>query len=302
MTRSLTTLLAIAALLAIAPTASARTADPPLVPWTTLLPPLVPGGYEPTSADDCVAGRIQCVDKVIRVMERHLDELAERCDHDAIFALSYLRTTEEYRRASETPGFFEDPRFVNHEDAVFARFYFQAYAAWHEGRRHEVPRAWAIAFAGADERGLPAAGNLMLGISAHVNRDLPYVLAAIGLVKPDGTSRKRDHDQVNVFLNRVTDPLVAEIARRFDPSIDDGDQPGSLDQLVLFQTIQGWRELAWRNAELLAAADTPLERALAEAHVEASAATQSELLRRSLAYVPGLQSSAARDAWCAQHG
>jgi hypothetical protein len=33
-------------------------------------------------------------------------------------------------------------------------------------------------------------GDLLLGISAHVNRDLPFVLASLGLVAPDGTSRK----------------------------------------------------------------------------------------------------------------
>ena len=47
--------------------------------------------------------------------------LADSCDHDAIFALAYLRTTEEYRRTIEDPTFFEDTPFVNHEDAVFAR-------------------------------------------------------------------------------------------------------------------------------------------------------------------------------------
>ena len=286
--------------LAIAP-AAAQAADPPHVPWTALLPP-VPGAYDPTSEDDCVAGRIACVDKVIRVMDRHLDALAATCDHDAIFALSYLRTTEEYRRAATTPGFFEDPTFVNHEDVVFARLYFHAYDAWHAGRLAEVPRAWAIAFAGADERALPASGNLMLGISAHVNRDLPYVLDAIGLVKPDGSSRKRDHDQVNVFLNRVTEPLIAEIAARFAPSAHDRDLPTALDSAALFQTIQRWREAVWRNDEMLAAATAPAARALTEAEVEAFAATQGESLRRAMAYVPGLQGSARRDAWCGEHG
>ena len=76
---------------------------------------------------------------------------------------------------------------------------------------------------------MTAAGNLSLGINAHIQRDLPFVLAGIGLVKPDGSSRKPDHDRVNVFLNRVTDDLYAEIARRFDPTIDDADLPGAAD-------------------------------------------------------------------------
>jgi hypothetical protein len=46
-----------------------------------------------------------------------------------------------------------------------------------------------------------------------------------------------DHHRVNEFLNRVTDDLYAEIARRFDPTIDDGDLPGTTDDAALFQII-----------------------------------------------------------------
>jgi len=186
MTRSIAILAATAALLVAGP-AAARADDPPFVPWTALLPPLGTSVHLPTSADDCIAGRVACVDAVVRHLDRQVDGLARTCDHDAVFALAYLRTTEEYRRATTTPGFFADPAFVNHEDAVFARLYFEAHDAWHEGRREDVPRAWAIAFAAADERAAPASGNLLLVINAHVNRDLPYVLAAIGLVAPDGS-------------------------------------------------------------------------------------------------------------------
>ena len=108
-------------------------------------------------------------------MQRRFEPLADSCDHDSIFALTYLRTTEEYRRTIEDPTFFDDTSFVNHEDAVFARYYFDAFDAWHAGR--PTPRAWAIAFRAASDRSVPAAGNLLLGINAHVQRDLPLVLS-----------------------------------------------------------------------------------------------------------------------------
>ena len=60
-----------------------------------------------------------------------------------------------------------------------------------------------------------------------------------GLVRPDGTSRKADHDRVNVILNRVTDDILAEIARRFDPTVDDTNLPTTLDDAALFQTARG---------------------------------------------------------------
>src|SRR5919198_2349303 len=183
---------------------SARAEDPPFVGWSALLPGLTTE-YNPSSENDCAAGRTHCVDAVIREMRRRFDPLASSCDHDSIFALAYLRTTEEYRRTIEDPTFFEDTAFVNHEDVVFARLYFDAFDAWHAGRREDVPRAWAIAFQAAADRAMPASGNLSLGINAHIQRDLPFALAGIGLVKPDGSSRKTDHDRVNEFLNRVTD-------------------------------------------------------------------------------------------------
>jgi hypothetical protein len=278
---------------------AARAEDPPYVGWTALLPGLT-SEFDPSSENDCTAGRTRCVDAVIREMDRRFDPLAESCDHDSIFALAYLRTTEEYRRTIEDPTFFEDTAFVNHEDAVFAGLYFDAFDAWHKGRREDVPRAWAIAFQAAADRAMPASGNLSLGINAHVQRDLPFALAAIGLVKPDGTSRKPDHDRVNEFLNRVTDDLYAEIAQRFDPTIDDSDLPGTTDDFAVFQIIPTWREIAWRNAERLVSASSDEERADVAASIEAYAASQAETIRQAQGYGP-LQNSAARDAYCSTH-
>jgi hypothetical protein len=275
--------------------------DPPFIPWSQLLPGLS-SQYDPSSANYCTAGKIRCIDAVIKEMDRRLDRSAAKCDHDAIFDLTYLRTTEQFRRASTTSGFFEDPRFLNHWAAVFATYYFDAYDDWQAGQKSSVPVAWKVAFEAADKRQVSAGGNLLLGMSAHVNRDLPFVLAEIGLVKPDGSSRKRDHDKVNEFLNRVTEPLIAEVARRFDPSISGLDVQGTqLDATTLFQAIVVWRETAWRNAELLVAAKSAAARATVAAEIEAHAATIQSTLKTANAYVPLVTSSAGRDAFCSTH-
>ncbi len=272
--------------------------DPPYLGWSEVFPGLAEG-FQPSSEDECRSGRSTCVDKVIREMEKAFDPLAESCDHDAVFALAYLRTTEEYRRTIEDPSFFEETAWVNHEDAVFARFYSDAYDAWHSGDTGAVPQAWAVAFKAADDRSVSSAGNLFLGINAHVMRDLPYVLANIGIVAPDGSVRKADHDRVNVFLNRVADDLIPELARRFDPTIDDGDVPTTADNFLTFQVLPTWREQAWRNAERLVAATSEEERAAVETDIEAVAATQARTIRDATAYPTGLKTSAERDAYCA---
>ena len=287
-------------LLALTRPAVAVAEDPPFVGWSSLLPTLALP-YDVTSTDDCAAGRVQCVDKVIREMSRRFEPLASSCDHDAIFALTYLRVTQEYRRTVETPTFFDDTPFVNHEDVIFARYYFAAHDAWEAGRTGEVPPAWRVAFDAAGDRAVSANGNLLLGINAHVQRDLPFVLYTVGLLRPDGTSRKPDHDRVDQILNRVTDDLIGEIARRFDPTIDDGNLPTTLDDFTLFQIVAGWRETAWRHAELLALAPTPEARELVAQEIERYAESQARSIRAATGYVPLTGARAARDAYCATH-
>jgi Family of unknown function (DUF5995) len=273
--------------------------DPPFIGWSALLPSLALP-YDPASPDDCIAGRSQCVDKTIRQMTARTDSLASSCDHNVIFSLTYLRVTQAYRQTIDTP-FFDDTSFVNYEDTLFAHYYFAAYDAWAAGQIGQVPPAWRIAFDAAARHAVSASGDLLLGINAHVQRDLPIVLYSIGLVAPDGSSRKPDHDRVDEILNHVFEPILAEIARRFDPTIDDTNLPTSLDDATLFQILVAWREKAWRNAEEIAAAPTPAARDLVVAQIENDAATEARTIVATTAYPPLLNGSAARDGYCAIH-
>jgi len=291
--------LALALAFALAPPAVASAEDAPFVGWSALLPGLS-FPYDPASPDDCSAGRVQCVDKTVRQMTSRFDALASSCDHGAIFSLTYLRVTEEYRRTIDGP-FFDDTPFVNYEDTLFAHYYFAAYDAWAAGRTEQVPPAWRVAFDTAKAGAVSGSGDLLLGINAHVQRDLPLVLYSIGLVSPDGTSRKADHDRVDVILNRVQDEIISEIARRFDPTVDDSNLPTTLDDAAIFQSLAGWREKAWRNAELLAAAPTPEARALVVAGIEQDATAEAQAIVAATQYPPLLGGRAARDAFCAAH-
>lgn len=250
----------------------------------------------------CPSGDINCVDRVIREMDRRFEALASTCDHDAVFALMYLRTTQEFKRAVQEPGFFLDNDYLIRQDVVFANYYFDAYDHYVAGERDRVPEAWRIAFDAARDRAVSGSGNILLGMNAHVNRDLPYVLASLGLTFPDGSSRKPDHDKVNDFLWRVIRPGLDEAARRFDPSIDDSNVDGTtLDEYTFFQMLVAWREGAWHNAVRLAEAETQAEWDQVAAEIEASAAATARALQLETAYVPPLTTSAARDAWCAEH-
>lgn len=219
------------------------------------------------------------------------------CDHDAVFALVYLRTTEEYRRAVEDPEFFEDNAFVNHEDAVFADFYFRAIDAWNKGNLDDVPPAWRIALKASDDREVKGMGDIMLGMNAHINRDLPFVLHAIGMTAEDGSSREPDHDKVNEILNEVSKYVLFEAADRYDPTIDDGDVPGTtLDQTAFMALVQEWREAAWRKAEMLRDADSESELLDVAQLIEDEAALEALTIRTTYAYDGILTDTTARDA------
>ena len=286
--------------LAVPAAASADTA-PPFLDWTSLLPGLTTQ-YQPNSENACTSGRPACVAATLREMERRLTPLADGCSHNAVFALLYKDVTAQYKAAIDAdPHYFDDNAFVNHEDAVFASYYFRAFDDYADGRRSSVPGAWQVAFDAARDKIMPGLGNILLGVNAHIQRDLPFVLYGIGLVKPDGSSRKSDHDKVNVILNDAYVPAVTEATQRFDPSINATNLPGPLDDMTLFQAIAAWREIAWRNAERLATASNDAARAQVAQSIESYATSQAVLIRTAGRYIPLLQSSASRDAYCATH-
>lgn len=274
--------------------------DPFFLNWPTYVPSSTTD-YTVSTADECKKGQVQCVDKVIREMTKRFNALG--CHHDATFAFTYLLTTEEYRRAVEDPNFFTDNAFVNHQDAVFADYYFEQFDAFRAGDLAKVSPAWRIAFQSAQEERVTGTGNVFLGMNAHVNRDLPFVLEAIGLVKPDGTSRKPDHDRVNAFLNATNKYLLTEAAKVLDPTLDDGDVPGiSADNSTVVQALVLWREQAWHNAERLASAPTPEARAQVAQEIEEMAAREALSLRATYSYTP-LQAllgtgATARNTFC----
>jgi Family of unknown function (DUF5995) len=235
----------------------------------------------------CQEGQPHCAHFVIQEMERRFRHLAKDCNHDAIFSLLYLRTTEKFRETLSAIG-YDNPASIVRQDALFADYYFRAYDAHHKGEGF-VPPAWRIAFAAADRRGVTAAGNALLGINAHVQRDLPFTL--FDLDQRGFPVSHADHTLVNNFLAQVM--VDAEIARRFDPTFNDNSDPDALLQLIF-----AWRELAFVNYLRLRNAPTAEARVAVAAEIEGFAAAVAAGIVQQTAYMPGADSS-SRDAFCA---
>jgi hypothetical protein len=251
----------------------------------------------PLGFEVCPEGSVRCPEGAVAEMYRRWRPLNNRCDHKAVFALTYLRTTEEFvRTVGADPHFFSDTPWVNWEDRVFAQLYFNPADAW---RNHgPVPGAWRVAFEATESADVTGVGDLLLGMNAHIQRDLPFALAHVGLVRPDGQSRKADHDKVNQFLDRVATRLQQELASRYDQLFVATAGAGPVDEPAALQGVRTWREIAWRNAQRLVNARSDDERA----HVARSIDDYAESQARSILAantVPGY--GPTRDAYCRSH-
>jgi hypothetical protein len=265
------------------------------VRWADVVATLSPG-LDAGSDNPCVRGDRGCVAAVVAEMGSRLDRLAADCDHDAPFAFMYREVTRAVDEAED--GFFGDRAALAHLDAVFAELYFRAYDDWHGNRRETVPDAWRIAFEAADGRRVWGIGDLLLGMNAHISRDLPFALAAIA--EAGAATGERDFELVDDLLAGVQGHVLDEAARRFDGTIDDFAIPAlDVDDTTVDQLIATWRHEAWLNGERLAAADDPVERAAVEASIETQAAARALAIRTATHYVPFLTGTAARDRHCA---
>ncbi len=275
--------------------ASADTLLTPNTNWTSLLPPH-PGTAtdpQPGPVDTCRRPSIACIDRQIRRLRKLRDRLG--CDHRGVFATTYLELTKAIRQLlDDEPEIVADRDYLYTEDALFANFYFDEIADWEQGEA--VAPAWRIAFNQAERGEINGAQEMLLGINAHVQNDMPFVIAALGVREPDGDSRKPDHDAMNEALNRGYEPVVEAVRERYDPTISiTNSRLVTLDNIGGLELARTWRELVWRNAERLVQARSDAQRARIARQIEANAAAWA----RGIAAVqtPGIRQ--LRDDYCA---
>jgi hypothetical protein len=260
-----------------------------------ILPPHPTADHLPYGSSDCPTGDPACIAGTVAEMYRRINSVVPVCDHRAAFALAYLRVTEEWQRRIAA-GFFADAEWTARIDRVFASLYFDAYDA---ERRDLVPPAWLLALDYARNRQSNALGNFIAEFSAHVNRDLVFALAKVGLTRPDGTSHKPDYDRGNDIVLALASPVLSEIVERFDPTTD--DLAFFPIQQTVVQSFLAWRERTWRMAELLVGASTPEARAAVVAQVERQAVIEGQLALATQRYRDA-SGAAERDRWCAERG
>ena len=287
--------LAVAAAMLAGCVAWAPAAPAPGVPWTQFLPALPsPSQTHPNRVAHCKRAKLKCVKVQIARMKAGQERLG--CDHKAVFMTTYLVLTEALRDAMKAdPHMLQWPKWFFREDALFANTYFRTIKRWEDGR--EVPPAWRIAFETADDGEVLGSQDMLLGINAHVQNDMPFVIAQLGLRDREGAARKPDHDLTNDVLTAAYEDVVSEVRERYDPSLGTTNPPGvPADDVAGLEMVRQWRENVWRNAERLVNAKDDAERAEVAADIKSYAAEWA----RGIASTPAPGYRAQRDTYCEQ--
>ncbi|MFZ5824498.1 MAG: DUF5995 family protein [Bacillota bacterium] len=201
---------------------------------------------------------------LIERMNGMLRRLDATNDHRAAFLRVYAHMSRRVLLRMESDDFFLDPVWIERVALRFADLYFEAYHAYERGQR--CPPAWRLAFETAARRRAFLLEDVVLGVNAHINNDLPQVLAAIlreeqDWTHPDRMDRRRfDHDQINRILAEIIAAVEGEIAEHYGLLVRYlGWAMGSLDEILAAVGLKRFRDNTWRQAEFLLAA-APAER------------------------------------------
>lgn len=230
---------------------------------------------------------IQSLDPVIKLMEAQLRAFDRQGDHRAAFLRVYLRMTQRVRGRLGA-GFFADPDWLERVAIRFAAYYFRALDAFAAGG--QCPPAWHCAFTAARSRRTFVLQDVLLGVNAHINNDLPQVLADILAAESDWPPgprlllRRFDHDQINRLLHELIPIVEGEVARHYGRLLGVlGWLMGRLDQLLGAYGLKLYRDAVWRKAEFLLAASRPEQRAVVKGFVEQDAAALARQIEERLA-------------------
>jgi hypothetical protein len=287
------------AVLVAAPGASAQVGGTDLVPWPQALPPgQVPNDVQARPVEHCRRASVRCVRGLERRLRRQFHRFDASCDHRAVIAYSYLQITRGLLAdmRGPRPGLVRHRRWMAYLITNFSNRYFRAFRRHARGLR--VTPAWEITFDTAANADAQAGQEVMLFSNAHVQHDLPFAYARMGLVTRSGRSRKPDHDAVNEVNARVFDGIEKYIAANYDPSFSLIDVPFvPVEEIGTLELVKYWREGAWRSAERLLAADSAAERAEVATMIRENSTRWAEMIASG--GIPGYRES--RDEYCRTH-
>lgn len=187
---------------------------------------------------------------VITVLQS-LDGVLPNEDGLKWFNLLYLKVSEGVRDNPPARK-WENPKWLERLDVVFANLYFDAIVNWTQNR-NKVARSWSPLLNSRSRRDITRVQFAVAGMNAHINHDLPIALLQTGTqqdIQPrHGTPEHRDFEYVNNILQAVETKVKPYIATGIVGVVD--QNLGQIDDIIAMWDIRKARETGWTNAELL---------------------------------------------------
>jgi uncharacterized protein DUF5995 len=192
---------------------------------------------------------VSTIPEVIARMQA-IDASLGRKDGVAIFDRLYLEVTRAVDAASAGTE-FENQRFIERLDIVFADLYFEAEATIASGG--SCPVAWRPLVQTRSQPREPIQFALA-GMAAHINHDLPIALITtceeLGLAPEDDSVVHRDYQRVDGLLAAVETQVAGWFDTGLIADIEDVT-PKKTDEAIAMWSIAGARDVAWEHAQLL---------------------------------------------------
>ena len=193
------------------------------------------------------------VEQVVEAMTRRWHALNRLGDWRAVFAKTYLRTTEAILEVLHAPGVFANPAWIVDLDCEFARRYFDAFDQFEAGGLGPWP--WRLAFRSAVAKRTLAIQDVLLGMNAHINYDLPYSLHATipaGLPVDDLEAYRQDNLAMNRVLGAAIDKVQREVTNEYDLVLTAADAAlRNRDEAFAGEMIRAWRARSWSSFVVL---------------------------------------------------
>lgn len=213
---------------------------------------------------DIVTGRFTSVDDAYTRLGRAEAHLRELTDRRSVFLTVYTEMTANVRTGIES-GAFDDADWVREYLVAFADRYRTALRDFERGSFASVPLPWRIGFNASLSEYTLLVQDALLGISAHINYDLPYALRDVS-IDPDRPAKRRDHDRINEVLRQLVDVVQRALAEVYDAAgythVDTA--LGPFDEEFTLVGLTEARRLAWQNAVRLTDTGSTLLRRLAD--------------------------------------
>lgn len=190
--------------------------------------------------------------QVVDALETVIAWSIEASSRLGYFAALYKRVTIAVGIAV-AEGKFEDGARLERLDAAFANRYFDALNGhFHPDRFPRPTHSWQVTFDAASRPEPILAQHMFAGVNAHIGLDLG--IAAEGICPgPKLTTLHEDFNRINAVLASQVTGVVEDI-NELSPVLAALYATLKNEQIHLInETVQGYRDSAWRFATILAA-------------------------------------------------